>query len=65
MSKTAASNTETQTAAIDRSHAVCVIGAGPSGLATARALHARGIDHDLLERNADVGGLWDIEVMIT
>jgi hypothetical protein len=45
----------------DRSSAICVIGAGPAGLATARALRARGLDYDQLERHTDVGGLWDID----
>lgn len=37
-----------------------VIGAGPSGLAAARALHRRGIDVDGYEATHGVGGLWDI-----
>ncbi|WP_091225860.1 NAD(P)/FAD-dependent oxidoreductase [Microbacterium sp. 3J1] len=37
-----------------------VIGAGPSGLAAARALTARGIDLDGYEASHGVGGLWDI-----
>ncbi|HWS50342.1 MAG TPA: NAD(P)/FAD-dependent oxidoreductase [Microbacterium sp.] len=37
-----------------------VIGAGPSGLATARALHRRGIRVDGYELSHGVGGLWDI-----
>ncbi|WP_309102451.1 NAD(P)-binding domain-containing protein [Microbacterium sp.] len=37
-----------------------VIGAGPSGLATARALQKRGIRVDGYESSHDVGGLWDI-----
>ena len=41
--------------------AVCIIGAGPAGLATARALRARGLDYDQFERHSDVGGLWDID----
>jgi hypothetical protein len=45
----------------DRTGAVCVIGAGPAGLATARALRARGLDYDQVDRNADAGGLWDID----
>jgi len=45
----------------DRTGAVCIIGAGPAGLATARALRARGIDYDHFERHSDVGGLWDID----
>ena len=34
---------------------------GPAGLATARALRARGLDYDQFERNTDVGGIWDID----
>lgn len=37
-----------------------VIGAGPSGLAAARALQKRGIDVDGYEASHGVGGLWDI-----
>lgn len=37
-----------------------VIGAGPSGLAAARALHKRGIVVDGYEASHGVGGLWDI-----
>jgi hypothetical protein len=37
-----------------------VIGAGPSGLATARALQKRGIPVDGYEASHGVGGLWDI-----
>lgn len=37
-----------------------VIGAGPSGLATARALQKRGIVVDGYEASHGVGGLWDI-----
>ena len=39
----------------------CIIGAGPSGLATARAFAQAGIPFDVLERHADVGGIWDVE----
>jgi cation diffusion facilitator CzcD-associated flavoprotein CzcO len=38
----------------------CIIGAGPSGLATARAFAEAGISFDILERNRDVGGIWDM-----
>lgn len=38
-----------------------VIGAGPSGLAAARALSARGIPVDGFEASDRVGGLWDID----
>ena len=46
---------------LDRTSAVCIIGAGPAGLATARALRARGLDYDQFERHDDVGGIWDID----
>jgi cation diffusion facilitator CzcD-associated flavoprotein CzcO len=36
----------------------CVIGAGGSGLAAAKALHARGLAFDCVERGSAVGGLW-------
>ncbi|NRA29817.1 MAG: NAD(P)-binding domain-containing protein [Parvularculaceae bacterium] len=39
---------------------VCVIGAGPAGLAAARNLKARGIPYDQLEKHSGVGGIWDI-----
>jgi cation diffusion facilitator CzcD-associated flavoprotein CzcO len=42
-------------------HRYCIIGAGPSGLAQARAFRARGIEFDVYERHTDVGGLWDLE----
>jgi len=54
-------NDDTDRDDIDRTTAVCIIGAGPAGLATARALRARGIDYDQFERHSDVGGLWDID----
>ena len=38
----------------------CIVGAGPSGLATARAFSEAGIPFDILERNRDVGGIWDM-----
>lgn len=40
---------------------VLVIGAGPAGLAAARALKARSIDYDHVERHDGVGGIWDID----
>ncbi|MEN0069729.1 MAG: NAD(P)/FAD-dependent oxidoreductase [Propionicimonas sp.] len=39
----------------------CIIGAGPAGLATARALKARGLPYTHLERHTALGGLWDID----
>jgi amino acid transporter len=38
----------------------CIVGAGPAGLITARALRLEGIDYDQFERHSDVGGIWDI-----
>ncbi|WP_370327969.1 flavin-containing monooxygenase [Euzebya sp.] len=43
------------------SRRVAVVGAGPSGLLTARALRAEGLEPVVLERNPDVGGIWDID----
>ena len=37
----------------------CIIGAGACGLAVAKTFVARGIAFDLLEREADIGGLWN------
>jgi dimethylaniline monooxygenase (N-oxide forming) len=37
---------------------VCVIGAGSSGIAAAKALHERGIPFDCLEKSDRVGGNW-------
>ncbi|MFF8970754.1 flavin-containing monooxygenase [Streptomyces sp. NPDC014995] len=37
---------------------VCLIGAGLSGLATAHALKAAGVDFVCLEKASDVGGIW-------
>jgi thioredoxin reductase len=46
---------------LDTSERYCIIGAGPSGLAQARAFAARGVEFDVYERHRDVGGIWDIE----
>jgi hypothetical protein len=40
---------------------VCVIGAGPAGLATGRALARLGIEYDQFDRHGDVGGIWDLD----
>ncbi|HQJ36030.1 MAG TPA: NAD(P)-binding domain-containing protein [Rhodoglobus sp.] len=40
---------------------VVIVGAGPAGLAAARALALRDIDYVQLERHTDVGGIWDID----
>ncbi|MFW5966091.1 MAG: flavin-containing monooxygenase [Persicimonas sp.] len=46
---------------IDRSDRVCIIGAGPAGLATGRELARHGVLYDQFERHDDVGGVWDID----
>ena len=38
----------------------CIIGAGSSGLATAKNFRARGIPFEVLEKAGDIGGLWNI-----
>jgi thioredoxin reductase len=42
-------------------HRYCIIGAGPAGLAQARAFKRRGIEFDVFERHQRLGGLWDID----
>ncbi|MGW9631231.1 flavin-containing monooxygenase [Agromyces sp. NPDC055520] len=42
-------------------HHIALIGAGPSGLAGARALSRAGIPFDGFEAGPDVGGLWNID----
>lgn len=37
---------------------VCVVGAGPAGLAMARALKTAGLAFDVFEGNPSVGGIW-------
>ncbi|MFF4503156.1 flavin-containing monooxygenase [Streptomyces sp. NPDC001401] len=39
----------------------CVIGAGPAGLAVARALTERNLPYTHLERHTGPGGIWDID----
>jgi hypothetical protein len=41
---------------------ICVIGAGAAGLAAARHLRAAAIPFEVLERERDVGGLWDVSL---
>lgn len=40
---------------------VAIIGAGPSGLSTARALSRLNIPFQIFEKQSDLGGLWNIE----
>jgi hypothetical protein len=46
---------------VERFDGACVVGAGPHGLIAARALKRAGVPYMLIERNGDVGGLWDID----
>ena len=39
----------------------CIIGAGPAGLAVARALSERDLPYTHVERHSAVGGIWDID----
>ncbi len=43
----------------DRTDRYCIIGAGASGLAVAKNFVQRGIAFDCLEREPDIGGLWN------
>lgn len=45
----------------DRSDRFCIVGAGASGLAVAKNFVARGIAFDCLERERDIGGLWNFD----
>ena len=38
-----------------------IVGAGPSGLAAARAMREAAVPFDVVERHRDVGGIWDLE----
>jgi cation diffusion facilitator CzcD-associated flavoprotein CzcO len=44
----------------DRGDRIAIVGAGPGGLCAARWLQDQGLDVDLIERNPDIGGIWDI-----
>lgn len=52
-------NAEVMQQQTDRSDRFCIIGAGASGLAVAKNFVARGIAFDCLEREQDIGGLWN------
>ena len=43
----------------------CVIGAGAAGLASARHLKAAAIPFEVVERERDVGGIWDASLRLT
>lgn len=44
---------------IDRRERYCILGAGASGLAAAKNFRAAGIACDCLEREAEIGGVWN------
>ncbi|HEU4565566.1 MAG TPA: NAD(P)-binding domain-containing protein [Gemmatimonadaceae bacterium] len=46
---------------IDRGEHFCIVGAGPSGLGTARAFVEAGIPFELFDRHDEVGGIWDLD----
>lgn len=37
---------------------ICIIGAGSSGIAVAKALHDKGLAFDCYEKGSDIGGMW-------
>ncbi|MDB5619164.1 FAD-dependent oxidoreductase [Tardiphaga sp.] len=37
---------------------ICIIGAGSSGIAVAKALHDKGLSFDIFEKGSDIGGMW-------
>jgi cation diffusion facilitator CzcD-associated flavoprotein CzcO len=39
----------------------CIVGAGPSGLATSRVLSQLDIPHVVYEKHTDLGGIWDLD----
>lgn len=43
------------------SEKAAIIGGGPAGIASGRALKAFGIDFDIIEQSGDFGGLWNCE----
>ena len=55
------SSAETPGAVVDRSERYLIVGAGPAGLAQARAFKRAGIAFDQIERHRDLGGIWDID----
>ncbi|HEX2114122.1 MAG TPA: NAD(P)-binding domain-containing protein, partial [Alphaproteobacteria bacterium] len=40
---------------------ICIIGAGSSGVAVAKALKQQGLDFDCFEKGSDIGGMWRYE----
>lgn len=50
---------DARSAVYDRGDAICVIGAGSSGLAAIKNLRERGFKVDCYERETDIGGAWN------
>ena len=40
---------------------ICIIGAGSSGVAVAKALRDRGLSFDCFEKGSNLGGMWRYE----
>jgi Flavin-binding monooxygenase-like len=53
-------NSQADGSSADTRDKYCVVGAGASGLAVAKNFVAAGIPFDVLEREPDIGGLWNI-----
>jgi Flavin-binding monooxygenase-like len=60
MTVTQARSTSTASGACPPEVRYCIIGAGAAGIAVAKSFVQRGIPFDLLERENDLGGLWNI-----
>jgi cation diffusion facilitator CzcD-associated flavoprotein CzcO len=45
----------------DRSDRICIVGAGPGGLAAAAAMQSRGVPFDIIDAGQELGGIWDID----
>jgi cation diffusion facilitator CzcD-associated flavoprotein CzcO len=45
---------------LEETRKACIIGAGPAGLAAARALRVKGVPYDHFDAGQRVGGIWDI-----
>lgn len=52
-------STQRATNLVDRRHAICVVGAGSSGLAAGKNLREHGFEVDIIEREDEVGGNWN------
>jgi cation diffusion facilitator CzcD-associated flavoprotein CzcO len=46
---------------MDRSDRICIVGAGAAGLAAAKNLAEFGFEPDVLEKESDLGGIWNYD----